>query len=134
MIKKFLIYIFFFILSVLIGFKLQNQILQIILVPQGILKLFVKEKRSDPTIETNNTKDTKESVFANSFELEITNVKNFSGFNKNIDGSQNSQHKSAALYGSKVNENTYLELFTRDGFIFVNNEVEKLEIPNFYDP
>ena len=64
MIKKFLIYIFFFILSVLIGFKFQNQILQIILVPQGILKLFVKEKRSDPTIETNNTKDTKESVFA----------------------------------------------------------------------
>ena len=69
--------------------------------PQGILKLFVKEKRSDPTIETNNTKDTKESVFANSFELEITNVKNFSGFNKNIDGSQNSQHKSAALLVQK---------------------------------
>ena len=85
-------------------------------------------------IKINNTKDIKESIFANSFELEITNVKNFSGFNKNIDLSQNPQHKSAALYGSKVNENTYLELFTRDGFIINNNKVEKLEIPNFYDP
>ena len=134
MIKKFLIYILFFILSVLIGFKFQNQILQIILVPQGIFKLFVKEDRLDPTIEINTPQDTKESIFANSFEIEVRNVKNFSGFNKNVDGSQNPQHKSAALYGSKVNRNTYLELFTRDGFIINKNKVEKIEIPNFYDP
>ncbi|AFS47274.1 Glucose/Sorbosone dehydrogenase [alpha proteobacterium HIMB5] len=135
MIKKLLFYVFFFIVSVFIGFKFQNQVLQIILVPQGILKLFVKENVIRPTIQINTTEENKEeSVYANSFELVVTNVKEFSGFNKNIDQSQNSQHKSAALYGSKKNEKTYLELFTRDGFIINNQNIDQYELPNFYDP
>ena len=58
MIKIFNIYIF--ILSIN-GFKFQNQILQIILVPQGMCKLFMKKIR--PAIETTIQKILKKVFF-----------------------------------------------------------------------
>ena len=136
MFKKLFLYIFFFLLSVLIGFKFQNQVHNIILIPQGIFKVFFKERRIEPNIKIKNFTNDQTSIFANSFELVIENLENFSGFTKDENNIENPQHKSAGLYASKINGETYIELFTRDGHIInnKNKNIEKLELPNFYDP
>lgn len=134
MLKKLSLYILFFLLSVLIGFKFQNQVHNILLIPQGIFKVFFKESRIEPNIKIENFSNDQISIFANSFELVTKNLKNFSGFTKDENNVENPQHKSAALYASKINGETYIELFTRDGYIINNESIEKLELPNFYDP
>lgn len=134
MLKKLSLYILFFLLSVLIGFKFQNQVHNILLIPQGIFKVFFKESRIEPNIKIENFSNDQISIFANSFELVTKNLKNFSGFTKDENNVENPQHKSAALYASKINGETYIELFTRDGHIINNESIEKLELPNFYDP
>ena len=76
-----------------------------------------------------NIVEKSEILNTNSFELKITKIDYFSGYNKNKEGEMNPQHKSAALYGINKDNTTQLELYTRDGFLITKEGVKTFDLP-----
>ena len=133
MFKSIIKYFFVFIVSVLVVYQFQGYIAQLRLIPKGIVKLIYPEKKIKPSINIDNLEDQTESISANSFEVDIKKIDYFSGYNKDKDENINLQHKSSALFGFKENNETFLELFTRNGFLITKNGIKKFELPNNYD-
>ena len=135
MFKTLVKYLVVFLISVAVVYQYQGHIDKLRLIPVGLIKLIFPEDRVEPTIDKKISKDklTSETLNANSFEVIINEVDYFAGYNKNQDGSLNSQHKSAALYGSHLDNKTSLELYTRDGFLITKNKTSKFNLPRNYD-
>ena len=121
MFKSSLKYLVIFIFSILIVSQFQNSLNQLKLIPKGIVKLLFPEKKTQPSTNQKEINDKIETINANSFELKVKKVSYFSGYNKDKDGKMNPQHKSAALYAVSDQNNTFLELYTRDGFLITQN-------------
>ena len=135
MFKTLVKYLVVFLISVAVVYQYQGHIDKLRLIPVGLIKLIFPEDRIEPTIDKKISKNklTSETLNANSFEVIINEVDYFAGYNKNKDGSLNSQHKSAALYGSHLDNITSLELYTRDGFLITKNKTSKFNLPRNYD-
>ena len=135
MFKSLIKYLVVFLISVAVVYQYQGYIAQIRLIPVGIIKLIFPEDRVEPLINNNISKDnlTSEILSANSFEVYVDEVPYFSGYNKNQDGSLNSQHKSAGLYGKFINNETLLELYTRDGSLITKSKISQFDLPRNYD-
>jgi len=133
MFKSLIKFIFIFLVSVAVVYQFQGYISQLRLIPTGFLKLIFPEKKTLPTIEKNKSSQKVEIIYANSFEIHVNEIDYFSGYNKRKDGSMNNQHRSAALYAVKINNETSLELYTRDGFLITKNNIKQFDLPNSYD-
>lgn len=133
MFKSSLKYLVIFIFSILIVSQFQDSLNQLKLIPKGIVKLLFPEKKTQPSTDQKEINDKIETINANSFELKVKKVSYFSGYNKDKDGKMNPQHKSAALYAVSDQNNTFLELYTRDGFLITQNETKQFKLPNIYD-
>ncbi len=133
MVKSIIKYFFVFIVSVLVVYQFQGYIAQLRLIPKGIVKIIYPEKKIKPSINKKILENKTKSISANSFEVDITKIDYFSGYNKDEAGNINLQHKSSALFGFKENNETFLELYTRDGFLITKNGVKKFKLPNNYD-
>lgn len=133
MLKTIFKYLISFIILVTVTYQLHDTITELKLIPKGIVKLIFPEKKSEPIIKNKNINNQVEIINANSYELIVKKVDYFSGYNKDDDGTINSQHKSAALYALKKNNTTQLELYTRDGFLITKEGVVDFDLPKTYD-
>ena len=149
MFKSFFKYFSILFISLIIFSIFPNTFSQLRLVPKGIVKYFFPEKKNIPTINskesykdsiegTNDNKKAKsleliETINANSFQLNIEKIKYFSGYNRDQDGKQNSQHKSAGFFGFKKKNKTVLELYTSDGFVISEEGIKQFNLPKSYD-
>ena len=100
----------------------------------SIIKNILPDDRVKPIIQNLNSENVDEVINSNSFEINVTNLSNFVGYNINLDGSINNQHKSAGLFGEIINDEISLELFTRDGSVIKNGVTKVYDLPNNYDP
>ena len=133
MFKTIFRYLIFFTILVTVTYQLHDTLTELKLIPKGIVKLIFPEKKSKPTIKNEDINNQVEIINANSYELIVKKVNYFSGYNKDDDGTINSQHKSAALYALKKNNTTQLELYTRDGFLITKEGVVDFDLPKTYD-
>ena len=124
--------IIFFLISIFVSFpELSISIRFAIL---SIVKNIFTEDRIKPEIKTTNEEKKFEIINSNSFEIKVSNLNNFTGYNINLDGSINNQHKSAGLFGEFKDDKINLKLFTRDGSVIENGVVKVFDLPNNYDP
>ena len=100
----------------------------------SIIKNIFPDDRTKPIIQNANSENIEEIINANSFEINVSNLSNFVGYNTNTDGSINNQHKSAGLFGEIVNNEILLKLFTRDGSVIKNGVTKVYDLPKNYDP
>ena len=133
MLKIIFKYLIILVLSVTVTYQLHDKLTQLKLIPKGIVKLIFPEKKEIPIIENENINDQIEIINANSFELTVKKIDYFSGYNKDAQGKMNPQHKSAAFYATKKNNDTQLELYTRDGFLITKEGVVDFDLPKTYD-
>ena len=133
MIKSIFKYLLIFFVSIVIVYQFQGTISKLRLIPTGILKLVFPEVKVKPSIDKEIFNAKTEIINANSFEIYINEIDYFSGYNKDEDGNMYAQHKSSALYGSKSKNDTFLELYTRDGFLITKDSVKKFDLPKYYD-
>ena len=134
MIRNFTKYLalIFFLISIFVIFpELSNSIRFTI---TSIVKNIFTEDRTKPEIKITNEEKKFEIINSNSFEIKVSNLNNFTGYNINLDGSINNQHKSAGLFGEFKDDKINLKLFTRDGFVIENGVVKVFDLPNNYDP
>ena len=135
MFKSLLKFFFVFLISIAVVYQFQEYVAQLRLIPTGIIKSIFPEKKTKPVIEKINdeNKIVEEILSANSFNVSVIEVNYFSGYNKNKDGTPNFQHRSAALYASNLNNETLLELYTRNGFLITKDDIVQFDLPNNYD-
>ena len=134
MIRNFIKYLalIFFLVSIFVSFpELSNSIRFTIV---SIVKNIFTEDRIKPEIKTINEEKNFEIINSNSFEIKVSNLNSFNGYNINLDGSINNQHKSAGLFGEFKDDKINLKLFTRDGSVIENGVVKVFDLPNNYDP
>lgn len=133
MFKSIVKYFLIFLIAIAVVYQFQSSIAKLRLIPKGIVKLIFPEKKVKPNIEKEAAPSEKEIINANSFEVHYEMVKSFSGYNKDKDGKLHEQHKSAALFASKENNRTNLELYTRNGFLITGKKIKQFKLPNNYD-
>ena len=133
MFKNTLKYLIFLVILVTVTYQLHDTLTQLKLIPKGIVKIIFPETKSKPIIKDKDINNQVEIINANSYELIVKKINYFSGYNKDDDGTINSQHKSAALYGLKKNNTTQLELYTRDGFLITKEGMIDFDLPKTYD-
>ena len=133
MLKSIIKYSFIFLVSVLAVYQFNDTIAQLRLIPKGIIKIIFPEKKTKPSVKSDNKDKQIEIVNANSFEVHFQKIDYFSGYNKDEDGKINLQHKSSALYGFKKNDKTILELYTRNGFLITKQGIKRFKLPNSFD-
>ena len=134
MMRNFIKYLapIFILISIFVSFpELSNSIRFTIV---SIVKNIFAEDRTKPEIKTTNEEKNFEIINSNSFEIKVSNLNNFTGYNINLDGSINNQHKSAGLFGEFKDDKINLKLFTRDGSVIENGVVKVFDLPNNYDP
>ena len=100
----------------------------------SIVKNLSSNDRQSPVIQKLNDEKKFELINSNSFEIKVSNLNNFAGYNINSDGSINNQHKSAGLFGEFKKGKINLKLFTRDGSVIENGVVNYFDLPRNYDP
>jgi len=134
MLRSTIKYLIIIILTALITFQFSAQFAKVRLIPVGLIKLIFPEKKVKPIIEKKDKKESLDKMLnANSFHIYYSEVDYFSGYNVNSDGSPNYQHRSAGFFGSYINNNVYLELYTRDGFVITKSNIVQFDLPRFYD-
>ena len=135
MFKSSVKYFLVFLITIILSYQFHGYLTQLRLIPTGIFNLIFPDKKIAPSVSKKNTEKTKKNFIlnANSFEVHVSEVAYFSGYNKNEDGTMNSQHKSAAFYGKRINNQTLLELYTRDGFVITKNGTNEFNLPRNYD-
>ena len=124
--------IIFFLISIFVSFPELSISIRFAIV--SIVKTIFTEDRIKPEIKTTNEEKKFEIINSNSFEIKVSNLNNFTGYNINLDGSINNQHKSAGLFGEFKDDKINLKLFTRDGSVIENGVVKVFDLPNNYDP
>ena len=124
--------IIFFLISIFVSFPELSISIRFAIV--SIIKTIFTEDRIKPEIKTTNEEKKFEIINSNSFEIKVSNLNNFTGYNINLDGSINNQHKSAGLFGEFKDDKINLKLFTRDGSVIENGVVKVFDLPNNYDP
>ena len=134
MLRSIIKYLIIIIFTALLTFQFSAQLAKIRLIPVGLIKFIFPENKVKPIIETKEKNQPLEKILnANSFNIYYSEVDYFSGYNINSDGSPNYQHRSSGFFGSYKNNEIYLELYTRDGFLITKNNVEQFQLPRFYD-
>ena len=133
MFKSVIKYLLVFFVSIAFVYQFQGTISKLRLIPTGFLKLIFPEEKKEPTIDKEVFSPKTEIINANSFEVHVSELEYFSGYNKNKDGTMHAQHKSSALYANKTNQETLLELYTRDGFLITKDGITKFDLPKNYD-
>ena len=124
--------IIFFLISIFVSFPELSISIRFAIV--SIVKTIFTEDRIKPEIKITNEEKKFEIINSNSFEIKVSNLNNFTGYNINLDGSINNQHKSAGLFGEFKDDKINLKLFTRDGSVIENGVVKVFDLPNNYDP
>ncbi len=134
MTRSFLKYLFltFFIIALLAIFP--QLINSIRFTTISIVKNIFTNDRQIPIVQKLNDKKEYEIINSNSFEIKVSNLNDFAGYNINSDGSINNQHKSAGLFGELKEGVVNLSLFTRDGSVIENGVVKVFDLPSNYDP
>ena len=135
MLRSFAKYFVVFLIAIIISYQYHGYLTQLKLIPTGIINLVYPDKKIKPLVSKKDSEKKEEDFIlnANSFEVHVSVVEYFSGYNKNEDGTMNSQHKSAAFYGKYINDETLLELYTRDGFVISKNGTSEFNLPRNYD-
>lgn len=133
MFRSVLKYFFIFFVAIAVSYQFQGSIEQLRLIPKGIIKFIFPEKKLSPNIERETTSNEIEVINANSFEVEYEIVKSFSGYNKDKNNKFNDQHNSAGFYAFRKNNQTNLELYTRNGFLITDQEIKQFKLPNTFD-
>ena len=133
MFKSVIKYLLVFFVSIAFVYQFQGTISKLRLIPTGFLKLIFPQEKKEPTIDKEVFSPKTEIINANSFEVHVSELEYFSGYNKNKDGTMHAQHKSSALYASITNQETFLELYTRDGFLITKDGITKFDLPKNYD-
>ena len=124
MIRSFINYLalIFFLISIFVFFPELSSSIRFTIV--SIVKNIFTEDRTKPEIKTTYEENNFEIINSNSFEIKVSNLNNFTGYNINLDGSINNQHKSAGLFGEFKDDKINLKLFTRDGSVIENGVVK----------
>jgi hypothetical protein len=127
-----LIGLFFFFLGIITTYQFPQTIDKAKVYIAGLNQIIFPDKRDKPIL-IDKAKKTSETIYANSFAISVDQIDYVSFKNIEKPKQLELQHRSSALYAQKINGETLLKYFTRDGHEISKNNIKRYDLPRTYD-